>query len=107
MHFTSKLDLKSSLPPRSTQTARAKKIRQLGRNNGVFRRTLLNVYYCYEMAGGWDDLSPPERIMLEAQWTNLLLELQGLGNSRVMHSIRYRLREQAPQEDELDKGESY
>jgi hypothetical protein len=59
------------------------------------------------MAGGWNNLTPTERIMLETQWTDLMLVLLGLGNSRVMHSLHYRLREQTPEDDELDGGRGY
>jgi hypothetical protein len=94
-------DLLNKSVPR-TPKAKAKRIRQLNRSNGKFEQTLLGAYSCYELAGYWEDLSPTERITLESTWTDFMLRLLSIGNNRVMHSIRYRLREQTSEEDELD-----
>jgi hypothetical protein len=51
------------------------------------------------MARYWELLSGSEKICLESKWTDSVLKLLTIGNSEVMHSIRYRLREQTIEED--------
>jgi hypothetical protein len=87
--------------------AKAKRIRQLNRNDRNFERTLLGAYSCYELARHWKVLSPSERITLESIWTDFMLRLLSIGNNKVMRSIRYRLREQSPEEDGLEGGRGY
>jgi hypothetical protein len=83
--------------------AKAKKISQLGHNSSL-GRTLLDIYSCYRRAKHWDKLPHAKRILLELRWTELMLELLGIGNSTVMHSLRYKLREETPEEDEEVPG---
>jgi hypothetical protein len=82
--------------------ARAKKIHRLTQGNRDLGTILLDIYSCIEQAKLWDKLSPTERIMLEQKWTDFMLKLLGIGNSRLMHSLRYKLREQTPGEAEKD-----
>jgi hypothetical protein len=82
----------------------AKKIRRLNRGNGNLNWILQRIISCHEKAKHWDDLSPPERIMLELEWADSLLALLSIGNFLVTRSIRYRLREQTPEEDEEENG---
>jgi hypothetical protein len=84
----------------------AKKIIKLNHENWDFESTLLKLYSCYKKAQHWDDLSPAERILLEIRWTDSADELLTVGNIDVMHSLRYRLREQIPEEDD-DISENY
>ena len=84
--------------------AKAKKIIQLGRNSRNLDRTLLDINSCYRRAKHWNKLPHVKRILVELRWTELMLELLGIGNSAVMHSIRYKLREQTPEEDEEGPG---
>jgi hypothetical protein len=83
-----------------TSKANAKEIRQLKRTNGNLSTILWGICSCIERAKQWSKLSPTERIILEQKWTDLMLELLKTGNIRVMHSLRYRLREQIPEEDD-------
>ena len=87
-----------------TSKARAKKIRQLGQGDRNLGMILLDIYYCIELAKHWDKLSPTERIMLEQKWTDSLLALLSIGNFLVTRSIRYRLREQTPEEDKIENA---
>jgi hypothetical protein len=80
--------------------AKAKRIHQLDRSDGNLHRALLDVYTCYNIARHWKDLTPTERIMVESGWTDSVLRLLSIGNNTVMRSLRYRLREQTPEEDE-------
>jgi hypothetical protein len=82
--------------------ARAKKIHRLIRSIRELGTTLLDIHSCIEQAKHWNKLSPTECIMLEQKWTYLMLELLRIGNIRVMHSLRYKLREQTTEEDELE-----
>jgi hypothetical protein len=82
--------------------ARAKKIHCLGQVIRELATTHLDIYSCIEQAKHWNNISPTERIMLEQKWTDLMLELLRIGNIRVMHSLRYKLREQTTEEDELE-----
>jgi hypothetical protein len=91
------------VPSVPSPKATAKKIHRLSRGNGDLGTILLDIYSCIEQAKHWDKLSPTERIMLEQKWTDLLLKLLGIGNSRLMHSLCYKLREQTPEEDEEEK----
>lgn len=84
--------------------ARAQRIRQLGRGITHLGMILLDIYSCIETAKNWNKLSLTERIMLEQKWTDLMLKLLGIGNSMLMHSLRYKLREQTPEEDEKRNG---
>jgi hypothetical protein len=84
--------------------ASAKEIRQLKRTNGNLGKTLLDIYSCCERAKRWDKLTPTEHMMLESRWTDLMLMLLFIGNTSVMHNLRYKLREQTPEEDELEDG---
>jgi hypothetical protein len=77
----------------------AKKIRRLNRGNGKLNWILQRIISCHEKAKHWEDLSPTQRIMLELEWTDSTDGLLSIGNMNVMHSIRYRLREQTPEED--------
>jgi hypothetical protein len=79
--------------------ATAKKILGIGGENARFNRIISQIIFCYEKAKHWKDLSPTERIMLELGWTDTADELLTFGNIEIMHSIRYRLREQTPEED--------
>src|SRR5687767_10878014 len=74
--------------------ARAKKIHCLGQGIRELATILLDIHSCIEQAKHWDKLSPTERIILEQKWTDLMLEVLRIGNIRVMHSLRYKLREQ-------------
>jgi hypothetical protein len=78
--------------------ARAKKISQLDPVESDLCTILLDIYSCVEQATHWDKLSPTERIVLEQKWSDLLLKLLGIRNSRLMHNVRYKLREQTPEE---------
>jgi hypothetical protein len=82
-----------------TLKARAKKISQLNPNGASINQTLLDIYSCYRRTKHWNKLPHTERILLELRWTDLILELLGIGNGRVMHSLYYKLREQSPEED--------
>lgn len=84
--------------------ARAKKIGQLGRGESDLGTILLDIYSCIEQAKHWDKLSPTECIVLEQIWTDLLLKLLGIGNSILMHNVRYKLREQTSEETEKKNG---
>jgi hypothetical protein len=88
----------------STSKARAKKIYRLSPSDRNLGQILSQIISCYKRAKHWDDLSPVERITLELKWTDLMLELLSFGNSQVMRSLRYRLREQSPEEDEETNG---
>lgn len=88
------------VPAVPSPKATAKKIQLLSRGNRDLGRTFSDIYSCAERAKYWSKLSPAERIILEQKWTDLMLELLKTGNVRVMHSLRYRLREQTPEEDE-------
>jgi hypothetical protein len=79
---------------------KVKRIHQISSSHRGLQQTLLEIYSCYELATGWEELSPTDRILSESLWTKTMLQLLSIGNSCVMHSIRYRLREQAPEEDE-------
>jgi hypothetical protein len=86
-----------------TSKAKAKRIHRLSRGKRDLSTILLDIYSCHEWAKDWNKLSSTERIMLEQKWTDLMLELLRTGNIRVMHSIRYRLREQTREEgDEME-----
>jgi hypothetical protein len=87
-------------PLDSYHKATAKEIRRLSRGDRNFSRRLLRIIFCYEKAKHWEDLSPIERIMLELEGTDSIDGLLSIGNTNIMHSIRYRLREQTPEEDE-------
>ena len=100
MYYGSNLDFNSSVPLGSNPKATAKKIRKIIRGE----RILLKIIYCYERAQHWEDLSPTERIILELEWADSLLALLSIGNFLVTRSIRYRLREQTSEEDELEGG---
>jgi hypothetical protein len=82
--------------------ARAKKIRCLDQGIRELGTILLDIHSCIEQTKHWNKLSPTERFMLEQKWTDLMLELLRVGNIRVMHSLRYKLREQTTEEDELE-----
>jgi hypothetical protein len=84
--------------------ATAKKIWRLDRGDGKLNWILQRIISCLEKAKHWDDLSPPERIMLELEWADSLLALLSIGNFLVARSIRFRLREQTPEEDEEENG---
>jgi hypothetical protein len=84
--------------------ATAKKIRRLHRGNGKLNWILQRIISCHEKAKHWEDLSPTERIMLEIEWTDSMDGLLSVGNRKIMHSIRYKLREQTPEEDEEENG---
>jgi hypothetical protein len=91
-------------PSDSNPNATAKNIREISWSNRSFERILLRIISCFEKARRWDDLSPTGRIMLELEWADSLLALLSLGNFLVTRSIRYRLREQTPEEDELENA---
>ena len=84
--------------------ARGKRIRRISRNLGNLRTIVLAICSCIERAKSWNKLTPTERITLELKWTDLMLELLRIGNTKLMHSLRYRLREQSIEEDELEWG---
>jgi hypothetical protein len=84
----------------STPRARTKKIHRLSQSDRDLGQILSQTMSCYKGVKRWDDLSPVERITLELKWTDLMLTLLSFGNSQVMRSLRYRLREQTPEEDE-------
>jgi hypothetical protein len=84
--------------------ATAKKIRRLDRGNGELNWILQRITSCLEKAKHWENLSPTERIMLELEWADSLLALLSIGNFLVARSIRYRLREQTPEEDEIENA---
>jgi hypothetical protein len=65
----------------------------------VAATTLFEIYSYYKLADHWVDLLPTERITLESMWTDSMLKLLMIGNGKVMRSIRYRLREQTPEEE--------
>ena len=102
MYYGNTLDFNSSVPLGPIPKATAKKIRKISQGNRSFKRILLRIMSCVEKAKHWDDLSPTERIMLEIEWADSLLALLSIGNFLVTRSIRYRLREQTPEEDDLD-----
>ena len=104
MYYGNTLDFNSSVPLGSIPKARAKKIRLLSRGNGDLGTILSGICTCVEGAKHWSKLSPTERIILELTWTDLMPGLLKTGNIRVMHSLRYKLREQTPEEDELENG---
>jgi len=81
--------------------ARAKIIQTLSQCNGDFDSILLEVYSCYTSARQWENLSSTDHIILECKWTKSILKLLAIGNVEVMRSIRYRLREQTQEENEL------
>ena len=91
------------VPAVSSPKATAKRIHRLSRGTYI-RMILSGVCSCIEQAKYWSKLSPTERIVLEQTWTDLMLGLLKTGNIRVMHSLRYKLREQPPEEDELENG---
>jgi hypothetical protein len=95
--------LNKSVRSNITQNSRAKKIRLLGRSCGRLNRILLDVCWCYEKSKNHRNLSSSERIMVESKWTDSILELLAIGNTTVMQSIRYRLREQTPEEDDEER----
>lgn len=82
--------------------ARAKIIQDLRQYNDDFDRILLEVYSCYTSARHWENLSSTDRIILECKWTKSILKLLAIGNVEVMRSMRYGLREQTQEEDELE-----
>jgi hypothetical protein len=90
------------VPSVPSPKATAKKIHRLSRGNGDLGTILLDIYSCIEQAKHWDKLSPTERIMLEQKWTDFMLKLLGIGNSRLMHSLRYELREQTQEKAEKE-----
>lgn len=98
------LSYKQSIPTGLASKAKAKGIHHISRNNGNLGKSLLEIYASIEQAKHWDKLSFTEHILLEQKWTDLMLELLRIGNTRVMRSIRYRLREQSLEEDELENG---
>ena len=104
MYYGSNLDFNSSVPLGSNPKATAKKIRKISQGNRSFERILLQIMSCHEKAKHWEDLSPTERIMLELEWTDSTDGLLSIGNKKIMRSIRYRLREQTPVEDELENA---
>jgi hypothetical protein len=87
-----------------TPKAKAKKIHRLSRGNSDLVTILLDIYSCIEQAKHWDKLSSTECIILEQKWTDLILELLRIGNIRIMHGLRYKLREQTSEEDELENA---
>jgi hypothetical protein len=96
------LSYKQSVPHVASK-ARAKGIRPVYLSHRDLGTILLDIYVqCIEQAKHWDKLSPTERIMLEQKWTDLMLGLLRIGNIRVMHGLRYKLREQTTEEDELE-----
>lgn len=84
--------------------ATAKKIQQLSRGDRDLGMILWGICSCVEQTKHWDKLTPTEHMMLESRWTDLLLMLLSIGNTSVMHSLRYKLREQTSEEDELEDG---
>ncbi|CAN5281522.1 hypothetical protein BH18THE2_BH18THE2_26540 [soil metagenome] len=104
MYNGNNLDFNSSVPLGSTPKATAKKIQWLGRGNRGFSQMLLRIFYCYIKAKHWEDLSPTERILLELEWTDSADGLLSIGNKNIIHSIRYRLREQTPEEVEEENA---
>jgi hypothetical protein len=88
-----------SVSSESSPEATSKKILRLSLGNARFNRIISRIIFCYEKAKHWQVLSPTERIMLELGWTDTADELLTFGNTEIMHSIRYRLREQTPEED--------
>ena len=89
------LDKPVHISPKAT----AKEIRELNSSDRRLNRILSKIVSCYERAKKRKDLSSAEQITLELDWTDLMLELLSFGNSRVMRSIRYRLREQEEEEE--------
>ena len=81
--------------------ARAKNICRLTKRNLGY--ILGEVKRLHREAQLWYDLSSPEKILLEERWTDTLLRLLSIGNNEVMHTIRYRLREQTSEEYEEGK----
>jgi hypothetical protein len=92
------------VPSVPSPKATAKKIHRLSRGNGDLGTILLDIYSCIEQAKHWDKLSSTECIILEQKWTDLILELLRIGNIRIMHGLRYKLREQTSEEDELENA---
>jgi hypothetical protein len=83
-----------------TPKARAKEINQLSRDSERLCQTLLDIYSRYRRTIHWNKLPHAEHIQFELRWTELMLELLGIGNNTVMLSLHYKLREQTPEEDE-------
>jgi hypothetical protein len=92
------------VPSVPSPKATAKKIRLLNQGNRDLGRIFSDINSCVEWAKHWAKLTPAEHILLESRWTDLMLELLRIGNTRVMHSIRYRLREQAREEGEIENA---
>lgn len=92
------------VPAVPSPKATAKKIQLLSRGNRDLGRTFSDIYSCAKRAKHWSKLSPAERIILEQKWTDLMLELLTIGNIRIMHSLGYKLREQSPDEDEIENA---
>lgn len=106
MYYNENLDFNSSVPLGSNPKATAKEIRKISRGDRNFKLVLLRIISCYEKSKRWEDLSPTERIMLELEWTDSADGLLSIGNTNLLHSIRYRLKEQTVEEDKEAEANS-